>query len=1005
MTTQKPKRKLTAILSADAKGYSRLMREDEVATVETLKAYRELMASLIKQHRGRVVDSPGDNVLAEFASVVNAVECAVEIQEQLKGRNAELPENRRMEFRIGINLGDVIEEGKRIYGDGVNVSARVEGLAEGGGICISGTVYEHVKDKLVLGFESLGAHAVKNIPDPVRVYRVLVEPEAAGKVIGEKRPLLSRRQWVALAIVPVILTAVAVWYFVFHPSYPPVEPASIERMAYPLPDKPSIAVLPFVNMSGDPEQEYFSDGITEEIINGLSKIPYMFVIARHSAFSYKGKPVKVQQVAEELGVRYVMEGSVRIVGDRVRVTAQLIDATTGHHLWSERYDRVLEDIFAIQDDITANIMQAMQLKVAGLAWLQDRPTPKLEAFLKLMKGIEHFYRYTKDDMALARKLFEEAIALDPGYGPPHRALGYTHHSDAVFGWSDSPGESLEKAEELAQKALSLDDEDNIAYLLLSLIYRNKGQFDKAVAVGEKALALNPNNAETNSVFAFILSTVGRHQEAIAMIKKAIRLNPHHPPHYLDLLGEILGRAGRYEEAIAADEELLQLLPDYIWGHINLTAWYSLFGREEEASEAAKEVLRIDPKFSIEKYAIDIQYENQEDKKRYLDALRKAGLPDKPPLPLPEKPSIAVLPFENMSGDPEQEYFSDGITEEIITALSKIPKLFVIARNSTFTYKGKPVKVQQVSRDLGVRYVLEGSVRKAEDKVRITAQLVDATTGNHLWAERYDRDLKDIFAIQDEITIKVITALRVQVTEGEQAAFRIKSVTNLDAYLKYLEAREYATDFNRDTNIKARKAAEEAIALDPGFQGGYSVLAQVELFDIWLRLSKSPKESCMRAIRLAKKAIAIEDSPEPHRTLAGVYVLLRKWDEAIAEGKKAIELDPNSANAHGSLGHVLVFADIPQEAIRILERAIRLNPYPPSRYFHNLALAYKNLGKYEEAISAAKKALRIQPNDFAAHIALVSSYSLLGRDGEARAQASELLKIHPEYCIPPGQGPP
>jgi len=273
----------------------------------------------------------------------------------------------------------------------------------------------------------------------------------------------------------------------------------------------------------------------------------------------------------------------------------------------------------------------------------------------------------------------------------------------------------------------------------------------------------------------------------------------------------------------------------------------------------------------------------------------------------------------------------------------------------------------------------------------------------MWAERYDRELKDIFAIQDEITMKIITALRVQLTEGEQAAFRIKSARNLNAYLKYLQAREYVAGFNRDSNIKARKTAEETIALDPDFQGGYSILAQVELFDVWLRLSKSPKKSFMRAVKLAKKAIAIEDSPEPHRTLAGVYVFLRKFDEAIAEGKKAIELDPNSANAHGALGHVLVFADMPQEAIPILERAIRLNPYPPSRYFHNLTWACNQLGKYEEAITAAKKALRIQPSDYNAHINLVYCYSVLGRDEEARAQAAELLRKNPKYCIRRGKG--
>jgi adenylate cyclase len=333
MTQEGYKRKLTAILSADVEGYSRLMGEDEDATIKTLTTYRELMTTLITKHRGRVVDSPGDNLLAEFTSVVDAVRCAVEIQEELRVRNAELPETKRMHFRIGINLGDVVEEGERIYGDGINIAARVEGLAEGGGICISGTVYDSIKNKLSLSYESLGEHTVKNIKEPVRVYRMRVGPEAAAHVEGEEKPHPKSWRKAALAALIVLIVAagaVTIWHFYFRP--PPIEPASEEKMAYSLPDKPSIAVLPFDNMSGDPQQDYFSDGLTEEIITALSKTDQLFVIARNSTFTYKGKPVKVQQIAEDLGIRYVFEGSVRKEADRVRITAQLVDAIKGRHI-------------------------------------------------------------------------------------------------------------------------------------------------------------------------------------------------------------------------------------------------------------------------------------------------------------------------------------------------------------------------------------------------------------------------------------------------------------------------------------------------------------------------------------------------------------------------------------------------------------------------------------------------------------------------------------------------
>jgi TolB-like protein len=322
------------------------MGEDEDATIRTLTTYRELMSTLIDKHRGRVVDSPGDNLMAEFGSVVGAVRCAVEIQEELRVRNAELPESRKMEFRIGINLGDVVQEGDRIYGDGINIAARVEGLADGGGICISGAVYDSIKNKLSLSYESMGEHTVKNIKEPVRVYRMRIGPEATPHLMKEEKA--RPRHWqkttlAAVMVLDVVAGAWTIWNIYFR--RPSVEPASLEKMAYPLPEQPSIAVLPFANMSDDPKQEYFSDGITEEIITALSKTPRIFVIARNSTFTYKGKPVKVQQVAEELGVRYVLKGSVRRAEDDVRITVQLVDAITGKHMWAERYDRKLEDIY------------------------------------------------------------------------------------------------------------------------------------------------------------------------------------------------------------------------------------------------------------------------------------------------------------------------------------------------------------------------------------------------------------------------------------------------------------------------------------------------------------------------------------------------------------------------------------------------------------------------------------------------------------------------------------
>ena len=380
--------------------------------------------------------------------------------------------------------------------------------------------------------------------------------------------------------------------------------------------------------------------------------------------------------------------------------------------------------------------------------------------------------------------------------------------------------------------------------------------------------------------------------------------------------------------------------------------------------------------------------------------KAVGPPDKTQaMKLPDKPSIAVLPFVNMSDDPKQEYFSDGITEEIITTLSKVPQLFVIARNSTFTYKGKSVNVQQISRELGVQYVLEGSVRKAGDRVRITAQIVDATTGGHLWSERYDRDLKDIFALQDEITMKILTAVRVKLTEGEQARLYDKGATNLDSFLKVLEGMPYFYRFNRESNIQARQMFEEAIALEPENSGAFTMLGWTYLMEVWFGLSESPGKAMERVVELAQKALSLDDSIDsPHSLLAHVYLMKRQFETAIAEAERAVALNPNGADAQAHLGIILSYAGSRERAIASLEKAIRLNPIPPNWYEFGLGEAYCLAGQHEKALVAYEHVLRRYPDDTRALIGLAATYSLLGREEEARAQATQILRIEPAFNV-------
>jgi adenylate cyclase len=633
MTPEKFKRKLTAILSADVKGYSRLMGTDEEGTLRTLQEYKELMASSIQHHRGRIVGGAGDSVLAEFASVVDAVQCAVEIQQVLRAKNALLPEDRRMDFRIGINLGDVIEEGDTIYGDGVNIAARLESIAEAGGICISESAYQQIENKLPLRYDYMGEHEVKNIAKPVRVYCARIEADAApSKLAKEKKPVGIRLSKAALTIVAVVVIAGAVilYQFVLRPSPPKTEVASKDKMAYPLPDVPSIAVLPFVNMSGDSKQEFLSDGMTEAIITALSKVPRLFVIARNSTFVYKGKPTKVKQVSEELGVRYVLEGSLQTSGDHIRVTVQLIDAITGDHLWAERYDRDLKDIFAMQDEITIKVLTATRVKLTEGEQAETyrkyfSGKQGLDCYLKILEGSKYLSRASIEDHNVARRIAEETIAMCPENPFGYLNLAGFHRLDYYFGTSKSPQESVNKAIELAQKALSIDDSLPRAHAMLSDLYSAKREHDKAITEGERAVTLDPNGAYAHEFYALSLVYAGRPEEAIPFFQKANRLNPFSPTGFFLHYGHAFLSAGRLEEAVSTYRKSAQLSPNNIFAHIRLAATYSMMGREKEARAEAEEVLRLNPKFSVDTWAKRQNYKDQTVTDKIADALRKAGL--------------------------------------------------------------------------------------------------------------------------------------------------------------------------------------------------------------------------------------------------------------------------------------------------------------------------------------------------------------------------------------------
>ncbi len=585
-------RRLAAILAADVAGYSRLMAADESGTLARLKRFRaEVIEPGIARFQGRIVGSAGDSLLIEFASVLSAVECAIEVQASLTEHNAGLPEDRRMAFRMGINLGDVIVESDTIHGEGVNIASRIEKLAEPGGLCIARNVHDQVKGKLAHAYVDLGEQHFHNIPEPVHVYRVRISD---------------------------------------RPSDAP--PGSPARDALALPDKPSIAVLAFENMSGDPEQEYFADGIVEEIITALSRMRSLFVIARNSSFSYKGRSVNVRQVGRELGVRYVLEGSVRKAGSRLRIAGQLIDAETGAHLWADRFDGTLDDVFDLQDQVTANVVGAIapRMEAAEIDRIRSKPTESLDAYDHYLRGMAGLHKWSREGNDQALLHFYRAIELDPGYAAAHGLAARTYVQRNAGGWIGDHAHDVAEAERLARRAVELGPDDAVAlctagFALADLV----GDIDDGDAFTEKALGLNPNLAWAWLYSGWVKAYAGNAELAIERIARAKRLSPSDPQDFSIQTAMAFARfiAERYDDALACAESAIRDKPNNRLPACIAAASAALAGRQGEARKAMDLVRRLDPDLRIANVAAVQVFGRPEDFSRWTDGLRKAGLPE------------------------------------------------------------------------------------------------------------------------------------------------------------------------------------------------------------------------------------------------------------------------------------------------------------------------------------------------------------------------------------------
>jgi TolB-like protein/class 3 adenylate cyclase len=617
MADRNNRRKLTAILSTDVVGYSRLMAADEAATLETLKAYRDIITRLVVRHGGRVVNAPGDALLAEFPSAVEAVQAAIEMQQSVEGHNIELEADRRMQFRIGVNLGDVIEEADgTIYGDGVNIAARLEALAEGGGVCISSTVYDAVEGKLALGFDFLGEHNVKNITKPVRVYRVRAESKPSSARLRPKRRMRWQIAVPALALILALLGAAGVWRW----SSPSLSPLS---------EKASIAVLPFENIGSDLKWDRFADGITEDIITDLSHSKDLIVIARNSTEVYKGKPVDIRQIGRDLNVKYVLEGSIQPIDERIRVTAQLVEANTGSHVWSERYDRPVEDLFAVQNDVTQRIAATIAGSEGAVAeaernLIRRKPPANLTAFDAYLLGVEAKHEVTKQSLIEAESLFRKAIELDPQLARAYYGLATVQMYLIDLGLAPSVDEALSKMMDAAEKSVQLDPDDGKTHLALGGAYAYHGKAEQALAEFDRAEALSPSDADLLLVIAWSIPAFGKTDRAVSLADQALKLNPHYPDWYNQGLSYVYFFGEQYDKAVKYRllvKEPLAL--DYAF----LATAYAFLGRTGEAETAAANVKRLDPTWIAERYLSDSGGFAEKEAELFVNGARKAGLPD------------------------------------------------------------------------------------------------------------------------------------------------------------------------------------------------------------------------------------------------------------------------------------------------------------------------------------------------------------------------------------------
>ena len=1004
--------RVAAILAADAAGYTRLMAADERGTIDALDAARAVFAEQTQANQGRIVDTAGDSVLAVFEIAAGAVQAAVAIQERLGEINEPVPEARRMRFRIGIHLGDIHEKTDgSVYGDGVNVAARLEGLAEPGTIVVSDMIQGAVRGRLNQSFADLGEHEVKNVAEPVHAYRVLAEGEVMPTAAKPGRARQLALAGAAVAVAAVI--AVALWPSPVPPSETmfTADGTPTDDRVLAMPTGPSIVVLPFANLSTEADQDYFADGITVDIVAALSRFSGLFVYSADTTFALNAEMTGEEQAFSDLGARYVLKGSVRRAEEMLRVNAQLLSVESGESVWTQNYDRSLssENIFALQDDISQHVAGAIA-GAAGIVSRADRRQsetaghPSLSAYECVLLSYGYNRTLDPDIHSRARDCLERTVTEEPDYAMGHTALSgiylaeYAHDTNPQ---GDGRG-AAERALEAARKALAIDQSDAYAHFVAANALFSLSDLEAFNEFAEQAISLNPNDpAVLGSIGAFMVWS-GNIPRGRNLLEKGFALNPHQA----GWMHIAMASAAYWEEDY--DASLVEIekanSPGFFWYHAWAAANYGQLGRASEAKQAVTALTESFPGFTAEIYREQTARYNTPDALVALtvDGLRKAGLPDA--APTPSRPVIAVLPFDSMSEDANHQFFADGVAEDIITRLARFPDIGVIARNSSFQYQGQNVDVRTVAEALGATYVLEGSVRRSENDIRIIAQLLDARDGTSIWSETYDRDLSagSIFEIQDDVTERVVGVIASAdsiIAMAVIEASATKAPSDLASYECVIRTGEYWRSITPVVHLQARTCLERVVQEEPEFARAWTLLAAlaVDEFLYGFNVLAESDPPLDRASAFARRALELDpNEPWGHWNLGRVAFYRHNLSAFRTAAERALALLPNDAMLLAAAGQSAAYSGEWERGITMMDQAIKLNPHhQPWYHFLYFYEAYRQ-GLDDAALEAA---LKIEmPGYFWAHQVKAAAYGQLGMTEEAGKAVAAIHDLWPGYSI-------